>query len=419
MKALQSVVLSASIGIGAYGPSWAKELPQVDASEVGISPSKLERVKSIVQTMVEKKQTAGAVLVVARRGKVALMEAFGKMDIEANKPMQCDAIFRIYSMTKPITTAAAMLLVEEGKLQLDEPVARYLPEFQELRVYAGQGKDPVATHREMTIRDLMRHTSGLTYGGMLPNTPLDRIYRESRVEDPGDSLADLVRKLGKIPLLCEPSTRFNYSVSTDVLGRIIEIRTGKQLDAFLQERIFKPLDMRDTGFFVPDDKVNRFSASYRLGKEGQLVVQDSPAHSRFRTRPKFLSGGGGLVSTARDYLRFCQMILNEGDLEGTRLLHPETVHLMTTDQLPAEAKPMNLAGFPLPGYGFGLGFLLGPGKDPSVPVAGEYSWHGAASTSFWIAPKEALVVVALQQIMPFSISFELAIKPVIYGAVEH
>jgi CubicO group peptidase (beta-lactamase class C family) len=355
------------------------------------------------------------VSLVVRHGKVVQLDALGQMDIEAGKPMQPETIFRIYSMTKPITTVAAMLLWEEGRFQLDDPVAKYLPELKGLRVHAGKGDETVAAHREMTIRDLMRHTSGLTYG-VFSNTPVDQLYKEMQILDPDSSLAEMVEKLGKLPLLHQPGTRFHYSVSTDVLGRLVEVVSGKPLDEFFQERIFRPLDMKDTGFFVPEDKLARLAANYGPG----LQVIDAPGQSRYRTRPKRLSGGGGLVSTARDYLRFCQMLVQGGDLQGTRLLRPETVQQMTTNQLPKEALPLRILDIPMPGVGFGLGFSVRLADvNPVLGVPGEFGWGGAASTHFWIAPKQELVVIVLQQYMPFTPRLETALKPILYEALKN
>src|SRR5262249_37002236 len=250
---------------------------------------------------------------VARHGKVVYLESFGKRAVTAGKAMPADAIFRIHSMTKPITTAAALVLYDEGKFNLDDPVSRYLPDFKGLRVYAAKGDETIAARREMTVRDLMRHTSGLTYG--MPNgSPVDKLYIANKIEAPGDSLADMVAKLGKLPLQYQPGSRFHYSVSTDVLGRVVEVVSGKPLDEFLRDRIFVPLDMRDTGFLVPKEKLDRLAANHRSVEKGVLKVIDAAATSRYRTRPKYLSGGGGLVSTARDYARFCQMLLDSGQL---------------------------------------------------------------------------------------------------------
>jgi CubicO group peptidase (beta-lactamase class C family) len=397
----------------------AEELPRATPKEAGMSADKLDRIKSVVQSAVDKNQTAGLVVLVARQGKVVYLESFGKMDVEAGKPMLQDAIFRIYSMTKPITVAGALVLSEEGKFKLDDPVSKYLPEFKGLRVHAGKGDQTIEAKREMTVRDLMRHTSGLTYG--MPNgSPVDKLYIANKIEDPGDSLADMVGKLGKLPLQYQPGTRFHYSVSTDVLGRVIEAVSGKTLDEFLSERIFRPLDMRDTGFVVPPEKLNRFTASYRSTGKGMLTVIDAPSTSRYRAPRKYLSGGGGLLSTARDYSRFCQMLLNSGTLQGARVLRPETVREMTTNQLPPEAMPMTLNGFAQPGLGFGLGVSvrLDTKSSKPDPGAGEYGWSGAASTYFWVAPRTELMVIVLQQIQPFNFGLQLALKPAIYSAIE-
>jgi len=399
VRALLSAFVATCISVAV---ACAEELPRAAPATVGLSPEKLDRVKAIVQAAVEKKQTAGVVVLVARRGKVVFLETFGSLT--QGKPMQPDAIFRIYSMTKPITSVAALMLCEDGKFKLDDPVAQYLPAFGEQRVDAGEGKDPVPANPEMTIRDLMRHTSGLTYG----------------VEVAGNTLADMVASLGKRPLHSQPGTHFEYSVSTDVLGCIVEVVSGKPLDEFMQERIFRPLDMKDSDFFVPADKMDRFTACYGRGSNGTLRVTDwGGITSRYRKRPRVLSGGGGLVSTARDYSRFCQMLLNGGELEGTRLLRPQTIQLMTTNQLPSAAMPMSLGGLKVPGLGFGLGVsvkLDSPSAKPNT--VGEYGWSGAASTSFWVAPRPALFVIVLQQLQPMDISLPRALNPAVYTAIE-
>ena len=418
MKVLGKWALCGLAVVLAARPAAADELPMSPPEKVGLDGAKLDRAKAAVQAMVDKKEIAGAVVAVARHGKLARLDAVGRMDVEKDRAMRPDAIFRVYSMTKPITTVAAMILSEEGRLGLDDPVAKYLPEFRELRVHAGESGTAEAK-RAMTVRDLMRHTSGLTYG-VFGETPVDRLYRDNKVMAPGDSLAELVAKLGKLPLLHQPGTRFHYSVSTDVLGRVVEVASGKPLDEFFAERIFKPLDMRDTGFSVPADKMDRFTTNYGPGEKGGLKATDAPATSRYRQKPKFLSGGGGLVSTARDYVRFCQMLAGEGALPGTRLLRPETVRAMTRNHLPDEAMPLGVGGAKRPGVGFGLGFSVRVAPDKSEPagVVGEYGWGGAASTHFWISPKHNLVVVALQQYMPYNSRLENTLKPIIYEAVK-
>jgi CubicO group peptidase (beta-lactamase class C family) len=419
MQARRYLILGWVLFLGASVAAFAGDLPQAAPEQAGFSSAKLELVKPIIQAMLDKKETAGTVTIVARHGKVVYLEALGMMDAGAGKPMRADTIFRIYSMSKPITTVAAMMLCEEGRFQLDDPVSKYLPEFKTLRVHAGKGNETVEAKGEITIRDLMRHTSGLTYG-FFGKTPVDRMYVQNGIlANPKDSLADLVTKLGKLPLLYQPGTHFNYSVSTDVLGRLIEVVSGKSFDEFFQERIFGPLDMKDTGFFVPEDKLERFAACYGPDEKGGLKVTDVPAKSRYRNRPKLLSGGGGLVSTARDYVRFCQMVLQGGELQGTRLLRKETIQQMTSNQLPEQAMPLTMAEVPRPGLGFGLGFSVRLAANKGEPsfMVGEYGWGGAASTHFWICPQRDLVVVALQQYMPFTQRLETAIKPVIYDAI--
>ena len=398
----------------------AGELPTAKPKEVGLDADKLQQAHDAVQALIDKKEMAGAVVAVARKGKVVVSEALGESEAGSGKPMKTDAIFRIYSMTKPITTVAAMILVDEGKIGLDDPVAKYLPEFKDRRVHTGQGDDTVGAKREVTVRDLMRHTSGLTYG-VFGNSPVDQLYKKAGVFAPGDNLQDMMTKLGKLPLMYEPGTRWQYSVSTDVLGRIVEVASGKPLDEFFAERVFKPLDMKDTGFFVPEDRADRLTASHGLdGKEKKLTATEKADKSRFRSKPRLLMGGGGGVSTARDYLRFCQMLLNGGELDGVRLLKKQTVAEMTRNQLPEEAMKAKNGGNVEVGEGFGLGFGVRVGKDDPAAgrFVGEYYWGGAASTHFWIAPKQELIVVALEQFQPVRPLLQQAIKPRIYQAVK-
>lgn len=397
----------------------AGELPTAKPRDVGLDADKLRQAHDAVQALIDKKEMAGAVVAVARRGKVVVFEALGESEAGSGKPMKTDAIVRIYSMTKSITTVAAMMLVEDGKVGLGDPVSKYLPEFKGLRVHAGTGDETVEAKREVTIRDLMRHTSGLTYG-IFGDTPVDKLYKKAGVFAPDDTLADMMTKLGKLPLLYQPGTRWHYSVSTDVLGRVVEVASGKPLDKIFAERIFKPLDMRDSGFFVPEEKLDRFAAVHGLDKDKKLTVTETADTSRFKAKPKWLSGGGGGVSTARDYLRFCQMLLGGGELDGVRLLKKETVAEMTRNQLPEEAMKAKNGGKADVGDGFGLGFGVRVGKDdPAAGKAvGEYYWGGAASTHFWVSPKQELVVVALEQFMPSRPALQQAIKPLIYQAAK-
>jgi len=408
-----SVLLLSSLAIQAA----AKELPTTAPKEVGLSSEKLQRVDEALKDLVDKNKVAGAVVMVVRHGKVAYCRPFGMMDIEKKKPMKRDTIFRIYSMTKPITTVAAMMLFDEGKLELDDPVEKYLPEFKDAKVHGPEGK-LITPKRPMSVRDLMRHTSGLTYG-VFGDTPVDKMYREAKVLNRDTTLAEMARQLGPIPLVHEPVAKWHYSVATDVLGRVVEVVSEKPLDEFFRERIFKPLDMKDTGFYVPKEKLDRFAANYGPNDKGGLKVIDAPTTSRYLKRPKRFSGGGGLVSTIRDYTRFCQMLLGGGQLDGERLLRKETVQRMIRNQLPDEVMPIGFGNSKRHSVGFGLGFSVVVGQSPwdTAAAVGEYGWGGAASTHFWISPKHDLFVVTLQQYMPFTHAIERTVKPLVYGAV--
>ncbi len=405
------LVLAVSIA-----PTFGAELPTAKPSRAGMSAKKLAEVDAAVEKLIAEKKLAGTVVMIARHGKVVMHKSYGLMDIEARKPMRNDTIMRIYSMSKAITSAAALMLHDDGKLDLDAPVGKVIPELNGLKVYRKEGH--VAPKREMTTRDLLRHTSGLTYG-FFGNTPVDAMYRKANVLDRNASLAVMCGKLGKVPLAYEPGADWRYSVSTDVLGRVVEVVSGKRLDAFFAERIFKPLDMTDTGFSVPDAKLARFAANYTSNRKGKLTLRDAPARSRYRKRPAHLSGGGGLVSTTRDYMRFCVMITNGGTFEGKRLLKADTVKLMTTNQLPKGIGWIRL-GFHRIGVGFGLGLSVRV-KTSFIERAskvGECGWGGAASTHFWLSPADGLAVVTMEQTMPFSPLVELAIKGIVYDAIE-
>ena len=343
------------------------------------------------------------------------------MDRKAEKPMRRDTIFRIYSMSKPITSVAVMMLYEEGKLRLDDPLSKHIAQFKGLKVVADPSQAEIAeveSKREMTVRDLLRHTSGLTYG-LSAATAVDRIYRKAAILDrQGGTLEDMVEKLGKIPLLHQPGTTWHYSVSTDVLGRLVEVVSGQTLDVFFAERIFEPLEMKDTGFFVPAEKIGRFATNYGPGAGGLRVVDDATT-SRYIKKATFLSGGGGLVSTADDYMRFCLMLFGGGEFGGKRLLAAETVAMMTRNQLPKEAFPIGFGLAKRRGVGFGLGFSVRvrPTDWEASSHVGEYGWGGAASTHFWISPNDEIVVVALTQYMPYSDRVERKLKPIVYDAI--
>ena len=367
----------------------------------------------VLQGYVEEGRLAGVILMVAHRGEIAHFETYGSMDLEAQKPMRKDTIFRIYSMTKSITTAAALMLYEDGRLELEAPVSQYIPELTRLKVYTDAGTHEA--EREMTVRDLMLHTSGFTYG-IFGQTAVDALYQEAKPLAARD-LQQMVENLAGLPLMFNPGSGWNYGVSTDVLGRIVELQSGSSLGSFLHERIFEPLGMHETGFSVPGEKLDRFAATY--SSEGdQLTLLDAPATSRFASEPTFFSGGGGLVSTASDYMRFGLMIANGGELDGVRLLERETVALMTTSQIPDELVPIAVTD-PIEGTGFGFGFAVRVAtSDDSAGAVGDYGWSGIASTHFWVSPKHDLVTILLEQTMPFSPLTQDGVKGSLYAAVE-
>jgi len=366
---------------------------------------------------VAEKKLAGAIVAVARKGKVVHFGTYGKMDLAGDQEMTEDAIFRIYSMSKAITTAAALTLLEEGKYSLDDPVSKYLPEFKDLTVWKN-GKASTAK-KTMTVEQLMLHTSGLSYG-FVGNGPVEKEYKKRKPVDHRGTLPGMIKTLSEIPLAFEPGTKWQYSVSIDVLGRLIEVWSGKKFEDFLVERIFKPLDMKDTAFHVPADKADRLTANYGPGGPGKLRLIDDPAKSRYLEPASLPSGGGGLVSTTRDYLRFLQTILNGGELHGTRILKKKTVRLMTRNQLPKKLMPIQIGQPPRTGVGFGLGFNIRVAMsdwDPGGKV-GEIGWGGAASTHYWASPKDDLVVVTMEQFMPYTFNTEWAVKKLIYDAIE-
>ena len=401
MKSIISLLLCCgALGAGAL-PAAAAGLPRAKPAQVGLSAEKLDAIAPLAQELADKKKTAGAVVLVARNGKVAYLEAFGKMDLASGKAMRTDAIFRIASMTKPVTSAAALILADDGRINLDDPVSKYVPSVKDLRVSSAGAS--VAPDREITVRDLMRQSSGIDY----PD------YDTS-----SGSLADWAAKLAGRPLLFQPGTRFNYSWDADLLARVIEVASGKPLNEFFSERIFKPLGMKDTGFYVPKNKAARFAVTYAAGKDGRLVP-DPSRDKLLLGEPGYFSGSGGLVSTAQDYLRFCQMLLNGGELQGRRLLRAETVRRMMTNQLPPEALPMAVNGIKFPqDYGYGLGTGVWMSKTPDTdPKEGEISWTGGASTYFWAAPKPQLVVIVMQQLVPIDISL-MKVHPLALAALQ-
>jgi CubicO group peptidase (beta-lactamase class C family) len=373
--------------------AFAQSLPVATRPEdAGFSSKRLERARLAFKDDVEKKRLPGAVLLIVHNGRVVTLDAIGYQERATQTPMKKDSIFRVASMSKPITTVAAMILAEENKLDIGAPVSQYLPEFKDVKV----GVDGVAPKRPMTVQDLMRHTSGLTYG-LFGNSPVDQMYRKANIFA-AKSLADMVKTIATMPLLHQPGEAWEYSVSSDVLGRVVEVASGMDLDAFEQERITGPLKMNDTGFWVKPGSIARLA---KADAQSNLPFADAAQ------KPAILSGGGGMFSTAPDYARFCQMLLNGGELEGVRILGPKTVALMTSDQLPATTDrhtPVALAlgAFgPVPemGTSFGLGFAVrvDAGRNPVEGSVGDFSWAGITGTYFWVDPKEKLVAVLMIQ----------------------
>jgi len=385
--------------------------------EIGLSPERLQHIRTTLHRDVERRLIPGAVMLIARGGRIGFAEAFGWRDREAQAPMTDDAIFRVASMTKPVTSVAAMMLAEEGSLQISAPVAEYLPEFKEPTV----GVERVRARRTMTVQDLMRHTSGLTYAAF-GDSPVQMVWRDADLMNEDQTNAELVAKLADLPLMFEPGTTWEYSMSTDVLGRVVEVASGQSLAEFFAARITRPLGMTDTAFEATAERAERMAEPQTDAATGVRPPM------RNVTRPhSWASGGGGLVSTAADYLRFCQMLLNGGELDGTRLLAPKTIAHMASNHLPPDvgygetARPRFGALAPVPemGYGFGLGFAVrtAPGMSPVPGSIGEYFWGGVTGTYFWIDPAEELIAVFLAQAPDRRLYYRYLSRQLVYAAI--
>jgi CubicO group peptidase (beta-lactamase class C family) len=389
----------------------ARQLPSAPPESVGISSARLEKLHQGMQGYVDRHEAAGIVTLIARDGKVADVHASGFQDIESSKAMQVDAIFRIASMTKPITSVAAMMLEEEGKIFLTDPVSKYIPAFKGQRV-VGEGAALVPARREITIRDLMSHRSGLSYG-FLNGGPVGDAYRKEGVTD-GLSITSMtlqegIDKLAAQPLMAQPGSAWNYSLSTDALGRVIEVASGVPLDKFFHDRILAPLGMTDTSFDVPDAKWSRFATVYAPNGSGGLRPMKDPESfgnaqfspfTSYKVPKKYFSGGAGLTSTIQDYARFAQMLVNGGALDGVRLLSPKTIELMTASQ----TSDLPAAGLLGPGTQFALGFrvVTDVAATQTQGSAGMYGWLGIYGTTFWVDPKEHLIAIMMVQRYPGS-----------------
>jgi CubicO group peptidase (beta-lactamase class C family) len=412
-----------------HGQSVAKVTPT--PQEAGFSSTTLQQIDVLLQQAVELKQVAGAVALLARDGKVGYLRAKGFQDVEAGKEMTTDTLFRIASMSKPVTSVAVMILVDDGRLAVTDPVSKYLPEFKNPKVLmlesggAGDSK-LVPASREITIRDLLTHTSGLTYRFMAQK-PFAELYHKADICDgltrPSFTLAENVRHLASLPLLNQPGSAFQYSLSTDVLGRLVEVISGQDLESFMRSRIFGPLGMNDTYFDLPTDKTGRLAVVYEPGPDKRIRrVGEEPVHkeelvycvtSPYQGRRGYCSGGAGLTSSAADYARFLQMLLNGGQSNGTRILKPATVREMTSNQI-GDLKFMS----PTDRFGYGFGIVAGAGKD-QVAAVGSYYWGGFYNTGFWVDPEKKLVAVLMTQLFPSDhLTLNEEFKKLAYAAVQ-
>lgn len=395
---------------------------EVDASgkaeNYGFSTERLNRLASNLQRELDIQKTPGAAVAIYRHGSLVYEKTFGYQDLVKKIPMERNSIFRIYSMTKPITSTAVMMLWEEGKFKLNDPVSLYLPEFKNMRV-AVENKEKTKIIRtipaksQITIQDLLRHTSGLTYGGFGRNTAVRHAYKNANLSPIKNTSQQFIKTISKLPLMAHPGERWEYSYSTDVLGRLVEVVSGITLEAYFNKHLFEPLKMKDTGFHIPEDQLSRAAQGY------DYKTKRYPLHLRDVSKsPLMFSGGGGLVSTIHDYARFAQMMLNRGQLDGVRLLSPKTVDLMTANHIEASVKKGDLY-LPGAGHGFGLGYAVRL-ETGIAGVAGskdDYRWGGWAGTGFWIDPKEQLISIYMMQDVGSSVYLRDRFKALVYQAV--
>ncbi len=392
-----SLMAVAALCVGSTVAAATHDLPTAKPESVGMSSERLARLDAGMKSLINEGRLAGTVTMVARHGKVVEFDAAGKRDLASNAPMQKDSIFRIYSMSKPITGVAMMMLFEEGRWQLNDPVAKFIPEFANLKVYSTDASGNMALkdqNHPVTMRELLSHSGGFTYG-FFSNTPVDKLQREADLLNVNNSLDEFIKRVAKLPLNSQPGSEWHYSISVDIQGYIVQKLSGMPFEEYLEKRIFKPLAMTDTAFYVPKEKLNRFAEMYDYDKDGKLhpVGTTEGLNHDFAAKPALSSGGGGLVSTATDYMRFCQMLLNGGQLDGVRLLSPRTVELMRSNAL---APGLSIFA---PGAGFGLDFAVY--TDPIAAGGyygkGTYWWGGAAGTWFWIDPVSDLIVIGMIQ----------------------
>ena len=406
------------------GGAVGQGIRSVAPNGTGLSSERLDRIGAVMNEHVAKGHIAGAVGLIARRGKIGYFETYGFQDKEAGVAMRKDTMFRMYSMTKPITGVAVMILYEEGKFYLTDPVSKYLPELGNMKVAVVE-TDPktgkktrysVPAQREITILDLLRHTSGIDYAGP-EDVEGKRIYEKLGTNSVDQTIGEMVKKIGQAPLVHQPGTMWEYGLSMDVLARLVEVVSGQPYDKFLEQRIFKPLGMVDTGYTVPPEKANRFSKLYAPGDGWTIKPNTTPAQSSYLKPAVNFGGGSQSVSTAADYLRFCQMLLNGGELDGVRILSRKTVELMTSDHLGDLPRASLLpAGY---GFGFTMAVSHGAGKTGVIGSEGEYFWGGAAGTRFWIDPKEQMIGIFMIQILPHTnLTYGSQFRQLAYQAIS-
>ena len=392
----------------------ARDLLTANPKSQGFDPERLKRIGVALQRRINAGEASGFLAAIMRNGKIVHFDALGYRDIALKTPMLRDTIFRIMSMTKPIVSVAAMILAEENRLRLTDPVAKYIPSFAKSQVYVSGEGDSIVTapaKRQVQVRNLLSHTSGYTYG-IFGNTPLDKLHMQRKLSPRFfKSLAEFSDAAAAMPLMFEPGTNWNYGISTDILGRVIEVASGQTLPDFLQQRILGPLGMIDTAFSVAPGKTARFANSYTKKPEG-LVIADDARQSPFLSPPAAPSGGGGLTSTADDYLRFANMLLNEGELDGVRLLGPETVRLMRANHLSEKVTEARGAGF---GLGFGVDIVTGSRGYYGGP--GTFHWSGADRTHFWVDPANRIIGLSMTQMEPFDTNFEEDMRALTYQAL--
>jgi CubicO group peptidase (beta-lactamase class C family) len=404
---------------------------QIDPEAAGFCADKLRNLTThLEQQYLAPKKIAGCSVRVVRHGVTAHASTMGMMDIARGKPMRDDTIFRIYSMSKPITSIALLMLLEEGRFQLNDPVYKFIPSWRRHRVWVeGEGESMTIRRPStpMTVQHLLCHTSGLTYGGFLPGLelPVDPAYAAAGISRAGtDTLEEFAEKLSQVPLLYDPGSRWSYSLATDICGYLVEVISGQSFEAFLQERLFQPLDMPDTGFTVPDAKLERFAACYERAPDKSLRLQDDPETSRYRSPPRAPSGAGGLVGTLQDYAHFCEMLIQGGAFRGRQIVGRPILDLMTRNHLGGKSlAQMAIGGFSETsneGVGFGLGFASTIDAAASGTVGeGDFYWGGLASTLFWVDPVEDLYAVFMAQLIPSStFNFRGQIKNIVYGALK-